>query len=776
MRHKLNVQLAIGLILCLLLANVFPAFAASVTPFDSAEEIRTALVEAQLKLATDPSVALALASEAEASYTATLAPGIGAAAPEAHGRALSAFVRLGESARTADAVAFAAARGQAWTAILAGSEQVVEAALHNNDTATARTWLPLREYRTATRYSRARADATLAVDQFAAGQMAADDAVLTVRADLFGTYQARLDEALRDLVKADQNSFAVRRAELAALAAGYFEILAPAYAEQRGTDALATASDAFSGLGSAALGSDGMAATLDTVNGVLDGFRAAPLSPAEQARRAGQLMRFIGLISVEYGRGVSDGKVIHDFEIQEAVTFHEAAYAAFADLRDQLPSGVVAQSTAVFDHIGAQLAAASPSVAADPSDIKDATKDLASMLQDSMPAEWLAGSAQGDFDVIASMLDQVESAVRGGDYAMAESARLEAYAIMETGPEARLIVLAPQMAPEIENLFWNNQGTYKGLAYLIANQATLSEVQASRAQLDGLLAEAEELVGRESSPVAVATNAGVIVFREGMEAVIILAALMSSMRRSEEQRYRKPMWAGTALALVATIGIWLLAHEVLQSLARYGERLEAVVSLIAVAVLLVIMNWFLHKIYWTSWIASFHSRKRRLISGEAGLILGLVALGFASVFREGFEVVLFLQALVLESGTAVVLAGTAVGLLLVVLLGVLTFKLQVRLPYKTMLVVTGVLIGLVLLQITGKTVYTMQVVGWMPIHPIHQITIPYWWGTWFGIYPTWEGLALQFAAAGFVIGSYFLAERKQKGKRHRTAPSASGAA
>ena len=156
-----------------------------------------------------------------------------------------------------------------------------------------------------------------------------------------------------------------------------------------------------------------------------------------------------------------------------------------------------------------------------------------------------------------------------------------------------------------------------------------------------------------------ATNAGLIVFREGMEAVIILAALMSSMRRAEERRFRKPMWAGTGLALLATAGIWVLAHSVLQSLARYGEKLEAVVSLIAVAVLLVIMNWFLHKIYWTSWIASFHSRKRRLLSGEAGLILGLVALGFASVFREGFETVLFLQALVLEVGTTVVLVGTA---------------------------------------------------------------------------------------------------------------------
>ena len=388
-----------------------------------------------------------------------------------------------------------------------------------------------------------------------------------------------------------------------------------------------------------------------------------------------------------------------------------------------------------------------------------------------MPEAWLTGSSQGDFVIIASLLDQVETAVRNGEYDMAESARLEAYAVMETGPEARLVVLAPQLKPVLENLFWNGQGEHKGLAYLLTNRADLKEVQASRAQLDSLLAEAEQIVGQESSPVAVGTNAGLIVFREGMEAVIILAALMSSMRRAEERKYRKPMWIGTGLALLATAGIWVLANSVLQSLARYGEKLEAVVSLIAVAVLLVIMNWFLHKIYWTSWIAQFHSRKRSILNGEAGLVLGLVMLGFASVFREGFEVVLFLQALVLEAGIGVVLAGTAAGLLVVVMLGVLTFRMQVRLPYRTMLIVTGILISLVLLQITGKTVYTMQIVGWMPIHTIQFVTIPYWWGTWFGIYPTWEGLILQFMAAGFVIGSYFLAERKQKSKRRHPAPS-----
>lgn len=768
----------LGLILgvCLLLAHTLPAVAQDLSPADSAEHVRRALFDAQLAVASDPVAALDLLAEANASFTGELSPSLRVVAPELHRRAAAAFDQMRTALQGADAASFAAARAEAWTAILDGSYQVVEAALRGGDAATARAWLALREYRTATRYSRAGADATLAVERFAAGEMSAGDAALTVRSDLYDTYQARLSESLRDLAAADATGFASRRAELAALAGGYFAILAPAYAEQRGDADLAAAEAAFADLLAAARRGDGVTAAIGAVQARLDGFRAAPLSPAEQARRAGQLLRFIGLVPVEYGRGVSDGRVIHDFEIQEAVSFHEAAYAAFDGLRDLLPADVVAQAHVLFDQIGLHLAdAGQGGAAADPAELKRMAKELGSLLEAAMPPEWLAGGAQGDFEVIGTLLDQVESAVRSGDYAMAESARLEAYAIMETGPEARLLVLAPQMTPVIENLFWNGQGAHKGLANLISHRAPLSELQASRAQLDALLVEAEALLSQGSSPVAVATNAGVIVFREGMEAVIILAALTSSMRRAEERKYRKPMWIGTSLALLATVAVWLLASGVLQSLARYGEKLEAVVSLIAVGVLLVIMNWFLHKIYWTSWIASFHSRKRRLLSGEAGLMLGLVALGFASVFREGFEVVLFLQALVLDAGAGVVLAGTAAGLILVILLGVLTFRLQVRLPYKTMLVVTGVLIGLVLLQMTGKTVYTMQVVGWMPIHSIQQVTIPYWWGVWFGIYPTWEGLLLQFAAAGFVIGSYFLAERQQKSKR-RAAHNATSAA
>lgn len=768
MLRRLNVRLILGLILCLGmgLGSAAPLSARAGSVGGSAEQIRSALVGAQLAIGADPAAALTVVDEVEAIYGTALAPIIRVPAPEAHQRAVAAFAKLHESAQAGDAISFAVARAQVWTAILAGSERAVEAALHDGDFDTARMWLALREFRSATRYSRPGADATLAVERSASGQMAAADAVLTVRADLFDTYQTRLAESLRNLSEADRRGFGSRRAELAALSEGYFAILAPAYAEQREAEALETANSAFANLLAAGRSGENVSAALQTVYAVLDGFRAAPLSPAEQARRSGQLLRFIGLVPVEYGRGVSEGRVIHDFEIQEAVTFYKAAVGALSDLQDVLPPDVVSQSVALFDQIGFQLNQASQGdSAANPADVRRAADDLTTLLAASFPDAWLVESHNSDFDVIASLLDQVESAARNGEYDMAESARLEAYAVMETGPEAHLLIVAPHLTTDIESQFWNGQGQSKGLAYLIKNQAAFRDIQASRAALDDLLADAEEAAGHESSPVAVAVNGGVIVFREGMEAVVILASLMGSMRRAEERKYRKPMWLGTFLAFAATIVTWMLAREVLQSLARYGEKLEAVVSLVAVGVLLIIMNWFLHKVYWTNWIAQFHNRKRKLLSGEAGLALGLVTLGFASVYREGFEVVLFLQAMVLEAGSGVVLAGTAVGLLLVLLLGLITFRLQVRLPYRKMLTVTGIMIGVVLLQITGQTVYAMQVVGWLPIHTVQGVAFPYGWGSWFGIYPTWEGLTLQFLAAGFVIGSYYLAEWQHSSRR-----------
>jgi high-affinity iron transporter len=222
------------------------------------------------------------------------------------------------------------------------------------------------------------------------------------------------------------------------------------------------------------------------------------------------------------------------------------------------------------------------------------------------------------------------------------------------------------------------------------------------------------LLSTGSAPGAIVTNASLIVFREGLEAVLILASLLGSLKKGESRKYRRPLWSGATLALLVTALTWLLAQGILNAMARYGEKLEAVVSLLAIGVLLLITNWFFHQFYWTDWLAPFHSQKRRLLSGETGLLFGLVMLGFTSVYREGFEVVLFLHALVLEGGLAVVLSGVALGLAATAVVGVITFVLQARLPYKKMLITTGVMIGGVLLVMVGHTVHVLQVVGWLP--------------------------------------------------------------
>ncbi|MBC8160496.1 MAG: FTR1 family protein, partial [Roseiflexaceae bacterium] len=192
-----------------------------------------------------------------------------------------------------------------------------------------------------------------------------------------------------------------------------------------------------------------------------------------------------------------------------------------------------------------------------------------------------------------------------------------------------------------------------------------------------------------------------------------------------------------------------------------AEILEVFVSLIAIGVLLLITNWFFHQVYWTGWMSSFHQHKKRLVGGETGKWIGLALLGFSSIYREGFETVLFMQALVLESTTAVVLGGVAIGLLATLAIGFVVFFVQAKLPHKKMLIVTGVMICAVLIQMVGKTAHVMQVIGWMPIHPIRWLAdlLPYWAGMWFGLYATWEGIGLQFFAGAFVIGSYYLAER-----------------
>lgn len=261
-------------------------------------------------------------------------------------------------------------------------------------------------------------------------------------------------------------------------------------------------------------------------------------------------------------------------------------------------------------------------------------------------------------------------------------------------------------------------------------------------------------------------QAGVLVLREGLEAILVLAALTASLIRTQAS-YRRPVAIGAGLSFGATLVTWFIVVALLGEVNASEYALQAGTGLLAVVVLMVIMNWFFHKIYWGGWIALHNRQKRHILAGAAQspqmIYRGLVLLGFTSVYREGFEVVLFLQHLRLEVGMPVVLPGVLVGLVLTALVGVLTFVAHARLPYRQMLVLTGIMLGAVFIVMVGETVFEMQQAGWLP--KTLFATWPEWLNTWFAVYPSVQSVVAQAATAGFVIGSYYLA-RHVAARRH----------
>jgi len=265
--------------------------------------------------------------------------------------------------------------------------------------------------------------------------------------------------------------------------------------------------------------------------------------------------------------------------------------------------------------------------------------------------------------------------------------------------------------------------------------------------------------GEESnlSHGAVVLNSGLLVLREGLEAILVLAAVLASFRGADAIR-RKPVAVGSGIGLGVSVATWFLAAWVLGQLGGGGLDVQAATGLLAVAVLLVVMNWFFHRVYWTGWIQHHHRRRQRILAGTgAGVTAGLLLLGFTAVYREGFEIVLFLQNLRLKYGAGTVLEGVALGLAFTAVVGVLTFYAHKKLPYKQMLVLTGALIGFVLIVMVGESAQELQLAGWLPTTTI-GVTFPGWMGTWLAFFPTVETMAAQGLAAAAVIGSYMVSE------------------
>ncbi len=493
------------------------------------------------------------------------------------------------------------------------------------------------------------------------------------------------------------------------------------------------------------------------------------LSADEVARSERLLLKLVRLVPKEYqAAGVRDGQVAVPLEYRHAKQFVQQAENFVGEL---LPSWRTAKAEALREH-GVKLKeefdalenalekkAELKEVAARAGAVEQRLeKGLGLTLNRAGPKESVIAESALE---VTNALRQSQAAARAGKWEEAESQRLDAYVTLDLDIEKRLMPRDPDLALRLERAFLDGSHGQPGIKAALDARLKGSELAAAYERAAKLLDEGVTMLKTSLSPSAVIFTTVTILLREGLEAVVVLAALLAGMRGAENAPTRRRVAGGAWLALAATALTFWLSKTLIAALAGFGEKLEAVISILAVGVLLMVTNWVFHKYYWVGWNAKIRSLSKAALNAgddpEAGSrweSLALIGVGFLTIYREGFETVLFLQTFILEGGLKSVLIGLAIGGGIVALLGALIFAVGAKLPYRKLLVVTGLLVVSILMTVTGQTVRLFQTVGWLPIHPAPDVDLPAWVGTWFGLYSSWEGLLIPFAGLGYVAGAW----------------------
>ena len=247
-----------------------------------------------------------------------------------------------------------------------------------------------------------------------------------------------------------------------------------------------------------------------------------------------------------------------------------------------------------------------------------------------------------------------------------------------------------------------------------------------------------------------------ILFREGIEAVLLIAILLGSLAAGSASNYKRPLAIGVAAAGIATLITWVLATVVIDIAPVNRELLEAITALFAVVVLIAVSFWLIQRLEHKRRMEFMRARTAAAIA--SGTTAAFIGLGFTAVYREGFETVLFYQALSLfaEGLGLYVWLGVAAA---VAALGVVAYAiigLGKKLPLKPMLITGASILLLLSIAFTGNAIRSLQSADVITATPVHAgwARLPVFAAELTGIHPTTQGLIAQgVLLAIFAVGA-----------------------
>ena len=390
-------------------------------------------------------------------------------------------------------------------------------------------------------------------------------------------------------------------------------------------------------------------------------------------------------------------------------------------------------------------------------------KDLKTM-GDATAQEKSGVKSKIDFirDTLQVMLVQYDDGDYDSAYTSARSAYLDSYEFVEIPLRA----IDPDFTLEVEFQFAE-------LRNLIKQQAEYDNVQEVAIAIKRNLDESERIVSGTGTlaPTIAFTSSFAIIFREGLESVLILGAIMSYLEASRNNQFKKYIYYGIIAAFGATAITWVIASYVIEISGANRELIEAIAALSATAVLFYVSFWVLNKIEHKKWMEFVKAKVWQATT--TGSVMVFVMLSFVTVYREGFETVLFYQAM---SGFAKYMEGyVGLGFVLGILslLGVyyMMRKLGKKLPLRALFGLTMGVGAYLSIAFLGNAIRELQILeiipytGMIGIIPRLDINL----AAMTGIYPTLETLIAQVILLGvYLVASTYVLILRPKKEKHLT--------
>ena len=267
------------------------------------------------------------------------------------------------------------------------------------------------------------------------------------------------------------------------------------------------------------------------------------------------------------------------------------------------------------------------------------------------------------------------------------------------------------------------------------------EIQKQRLEIEAKLDQAAQMLASSDnfSGYYAFLNSALIILREGLEAALILAAIIAILRVMGATDAVRYIHFGWILALIAGVLTWLAAQTVLTFSGQHRESMEGFISIFAAVALFYVGYWLHTRTEAKRWQAFIQDKVQNVLSSKS--IFGLVGISFFAVYREAFEVVLFYQALWLQNENShnAILGGFVAGVVALLAVTFAIFKFGMRMPLKYFFGVTGTLLYIMAFIFAGTGINQLQAAGWVPATPLNfPPPVPL-----LGIYPTMETLAAQ---------------------------------